>query len=280
MGRPLSHWAYVAGTGAGFAGFGIAGLTLGLVGFPLLHLLPGERSRKQLRCQRVVNRVFRGYVECLEWMGVAKLTVRNAERLAGPGPHLVVANHPTLLDVVVIGTLLPQMDCVAKSDAFSNPFMWGVVKATGYLSNADGPALVEACAERIRSGRSLLIFPEGTRSPRGGLGPFHRGAIHVAMRTGVPLIPVFVRCEPPSLAKGQKWWDVPGETLHFRLEVGEPLSVAELTAAGGPRGAATRRATAALRDFYAKKLQYLGSERRPDAVETRDLRLGDGSTGA
>ena len=156
------------------------------------------------------------------------------------------------------------MDCVAKSDAFSNPFMWGVVKATGYLSNADGPALIEACAERIRSGRSLLIFPEGTRSPRGGLGPF----VDV------------LRCDPPSLAKGQKWWDVPGEQLHFRVEVGEPLQAAELAAAGGPRGAATRRATAALRDFYAKKLQYLASERRPDAVEARDLRVGDRSTGA
>ena len=280
MGRPLSHWVNVAGTGAGFAGFGLAGLALGLVAFPLLHLLPGERARKQVRCQRVVHRVFRGYVACLERIRVVRLSVRGAEHLAGRGPHLVVANHPTLLDVVMIGTLLPQMDCVAKSDAFSNPFMWGVVKATGYLSNADGPALIEACSQHIREGRSLLIFPEGTRSPRGGLGPFYRGAVHVALRTGVPIVPVFVRCDPPSLAKGQKWWDVPGETLHFGIEVGEPLQASELAAAGGSRGTATRRATAALRDFYAKKLQYLASERRPDAVEGRDLRVGGGSTGA
>ena len=108
MGRPLSHWAYVAGTGAAFAGFGIAGLTLGLFAFPLLHLLPGERSRKQIRCQRVVNRVFRGYVDWIDRIGVAKLTVRNAERLSGPGPHLVVANHPTLLDDCTRRTIRPN----------------------------------------------------------------------------------------------------------------------------------------------------------------------------
>ena len=56
----------------------------------------------------MVNRVFRGYVDWIDRIGVAKLTVRNAERLSGPGPHLVVANHPTLLDVVMIGRCCPR----------------------------------------------------------------------------------------------------------------------------------------------------------------------------
>jgi 1-acyl-sn-glycerol-3-phosphate acyltransferase len=102
----------------------------------------------------------------------------------------------------------------------------------------------------------------------------------VALKARVPLVPVFVRCDPPSLAKGQKWWDVPGERLNFSLEVGEPLSLDELAPPGGPRGAATRRLAGAIRDFYVKKLQYLASERRPDAVEARDLRLGDRSIDA
>src|SRR5206468_133932 len=83
--------------------------------------------------------------------------------------------HPSLIDIVLLLARLPQADCIVKTAARTNPFMRGIVTSTGYLANDHGDVLVDACADRIRRGRSVVLFPEGTRSPRGGLGRFQRG---------------------------------------------------------------------------------------------------------
>jgi len=156
-----------------------------------------------------------------------------------------------------VGSLMPQLDCVVKREAWSNPFMRGVVMAAGYIPNDAGESLVDRCVERIEQGCSLLVFPEGTRSPEGGLGVFQRGAAHAALRSGRPLLPVSIRCEPPTLMRGQKWYEVPPRRMRFSIDVGEPIAPPALSA-GEPRGLAARRMTAELRDFFAKRLQYQG----------------------
>jgi 1-acyl-sn-glycerol-3-phosphate acyltransferase len=82
-----------------------------------------------------------------------------------------------------------------------------------------GATVVQGAIERLRSGDPVLIFPEGTRSPAGGLGPFKSGAFAIAQAAKVPVVPVRIRCDPPALMRGQKWYQVPDGTInyHFRL---------------------------------------------------------------
>jgi 1-acyl-sn-glycerol-3-phosphate acyltransferase len=252
----LRAWHFVASALA-FALFGLGGVFLPLFVFPVLRTLPGSRAQRELRCQLAVHRVFRIYLWIVQAMGTIRLQVYGAEELLRPG-QLVVANHPTLLDAVFLISLMPQADCVAKQATWSNPFMRGVVTATGYLSNDLGADLVEACAERLAAGRSVLLFPEGTRSPKGGLGPFQRGAAHVALRSGKPMRTVFLSCSPPALMRGRKWYEMPTERLAIGVDARDTLDPAELAEPGISRGVAARRLSAALRDFYAKKLQSPG----------------------
>lgn len=254
MGSRLKQWVRAAAHGFGFSVFALLCLLITFVLFPVIRLGGGTREQHQLRSQRAVYHQFRLYLRILRALDVCDVTVIGEERLREPGAHLIVANHPTLLDVVVIGSLMPQLDCVAKRAAWSNPFMLGVVRGTGYLANDDGVALVEEGAERLRNGRSLLLFPEGTRSPKEGLQPFQRGAAHLALRTGLPILPIYLHCEPRGLMKDQKWWDVPHGRMHFTVEICEPLHGKEQAVPDEPRARAARRLTGALRDFYAKKL--------------------------
>jgi 1-acyl-sn-glycerol-3-phosphate acyltransferase len=246
----------VAGTGLSFATFGAAGFFLGVLVLPLMRLLPGSPRERDLRCQYVVHRAFRIFVRMLEALGLLSVRSRGAEALREPG-QLVVANHPTLLDVVFLVSLMPQADCVVKREVLANPFMRGVAACTGYLSNALGDELLDACAERLRSGRSLVLFPEGTRSPAGGLGEFQRGAAHVALRSGRPLLPVVIRCDPPGLLRGQKWYAVPDRPMEITLDCAQPLHLPDAAQVRRGRGAAARRLSAELRDFYVKRLQNL-----------------------
>ena len=248
----LRAWHYLASLMA-FALFGLGGIALPVFVFPLLRCLPGSREQWQLRCQRAVHEVFRVYVAVIEAIGVVRMRVTAGEELRRPG-QLVVANHPTLLDAVFLISLMPQADCVAKQATWSNPFMRGVVRATGYLSNDLGSELVEACAERLAAGRSVLLFPEGTRSPKGGLGPFQRGAAHVALRAGRPLRTVLLTCDPPGLYRHRRWYQMPTQRLAIGVDARDALDPAELAPAGASRGVAARRVTAALREYYAKRL--------------------------
>ena len=251
----LRAWHYVASTIA-FGLFGIGGLLLPLLVFPRLRALPGSREQGQIRCQRAVQWTFRTYLAIIEALGVIRMRVSGAAELREPG-QLVVANHPTLLDAVFLIALMPQADCVAKQSTWSNPFMRGVVTATGYLSNELGVELVEACAERLRAGRTVLLFPEGTRSPKGALGPFRRGAAHLALRSGRPLRTVVLTCRPPALMRGRRWWQMPTERLLIDVDARATLDPRDWAEPGASRGVAVRRLSAALRDYYAKALQRI-----------------------
>jgi 1-acyl-sn-glycerol-3-phosphate acyltransferase len=254
--QALDRSLRIAATGISFATFGAAGLLCGFVLLPLVRLAPGSARERDFRCQFLVRRFFRLFIRLMESMGLLRVSVHGADRLEQTG-QLIVANHPTLLDAVFLVSLMPRADCVVKSAVLSNPFMRSVARCTGYLSNELQEDLISACAERLQSGRSLILLPEGTRSPRGGLGPFQRGAAHVALHSGLPLRPVVIRCDPPGLMRGQKWYDVADRRLEISLECCEPIHVGEISADGRRRGAAARRVTAELRDFFLKRLQTL-----------------------
>jgi 1-acyl-sn-glycerol-3-phosphate acyltransferase len=254
--EPLARLAHILVGALSFVLFGILGVLLTLLVFPLLYLIPSTRSVREVRAQRILHWSFRTYRAVMTVTRCISVEVLGEERLRAPGPHLVIANHPTLLDIVILGSLMPQLDCIAKRAAWSNPFLFSVVRATGCLPNDSGPSLVEACTARLQQGRSLLIFPEGTRSPADGLQPFQRGMAHVALRADAPILPICIRCTPPTLGKGRRWWQMPTQTLRYTLEVGDPVEATLLAPPGGSRGVAVRRVSAALRDFYLKKLHY------------------------
>jgi 1-acyl-sn-glycerol-3-phosphate acyltransferase len=242
------------GAGISFAVFGVAGLLLATTVFPVNRLAIRDPEKRELRNQWLVHRTFRLFVRLMEALGLIAVEVRDGERLAQAG-QLVVANHPTLIDVVALISLMPQADCVVKKEAWSNPFLRGVVSATGYLPNDTGEALVEACAARLRAGRSLVLFPEGTRSPRDSIGHFRRGFAHVALASGAALRMVVIRSEPRVLMRGQPWYDVGDRRVRLTVDCGETLDPVKLAEGAPTRGAAARRITTTVRDFYARKLQ-------------------------
>jgi 1-acyl-sn-glycerol-3-phosphate acyltransferase len=249
LARRVERALRVAGTGCMFATFGIGAVLLAAVVLPLFVLLRGRSRAPDLLAQRAIHHTFRGFVRLGSLLGLMHLDEHGTERLRQPG-MLVVANHPTLLDVVYLISRMPQADCVVKAQAFANPALRGIVKAAGYLPNRDGEHMIAACAERLAAGRSLVIFPEGSRSPVHGLGHFHRGFAHMALRSGAKVLPVLITCDPPALKRGQPWYKLPNARLDFRLEVGEPLDGARVAGDGTPRGVAARRLADALRMHF------------------------------
>jgi len=231
----------------------MASLTLGWTVLPLLHLLPGRRNHKQCRAQRVIHWSARAYLWGASAMGLLRIHCTDAERLREAGT-LVVANHPTLLDAVVLMSLMPQADFVVKEHYYEHPLLGATARAAGYIPAREGPQLVTQCVERLVRGRSLVIFPEGTRSPIDGLGPFQRGAAHTAFRSARDPIPVAITCRPPALYHGQPWWDVPERRFDLTFAVGAPLRVKQIVGDQPSRGHATRALTRIMREYLESRV--------------------------
>lgn len=210
-------------TGIAFAVFGIAGLVFApLVLVPLCLTARGP-DRTKRRAQWVMSRWFRAFAHLMRLLGLIDWHIEGAEKLRTRG-QLIIANHPTLIDVVLLLGYMPQVDCIVKETVFRNPFMGRAVSWAGYISNSTATQVVADCAETLRKGNSLLIFPEGTRSVPGQPIRIPHAAARIALESGAPVLPVNISCEPITLFKGQPWYRVADRQSLIRLQVGEAYS--------------------------------------------------------
>ena len=131
--------------------------------------------------------------------------------------RVVVASHPTLIDVVILLALLPDTTAVAKAAAGRNFFYSRVVNAA-FLVNDNPLHVLEEAKDLLARGGNLVIFPEGTRTPVDApRHKLHRGAAQIALHAGAPVQCVSLACDPPVLAKGQPPWDVGDRIITFTL---------------------------------------------------------------
>jgi 1-acyl-sn-glycerol-3-phosphate acyltransferase len=254
---PLSTSWRALRTGAAFVVFGVCCLFVTLVAIPWVRLRESDPAERERRAQLTVKSVLGIFVGALKGFGLMRFRGEGLEALAQPG-ILVVANHPTLIDAPVLLRVMSPAVCVTKMANVANPFMGGVIAGAGYIPNQGGAAIVETAVNRLERGCSLLLFPEGTRSPEKRLGEFHRGAAHIALASQHDVLPVLITCDPPTLMRGQKWYEVPDRAFEFSVRVGDPIAVEpyrEALAAGEPRGRVARRLNAELREFFEKGLE-------------------------
>jgi 1-acyl-sn-glycerol-3-phosphate acyltransferase len=244
----------VVRTGLAFAYYGVGSLALAFVVLPLQSLaarLAGSAERPDLRAQRTICAGSRSFVAFMERLGLLRLEFPGAEAL-GKGPLLVVANHPSLIDTPILSSRMPQADFIVSPEWGRNPFFRRAVDRAHYL-HADGDgAVVDEAVSRLREGRCVVVYPEGSRTPPEGLRPFQRGAAHIALEAGCDLLPVLIRVAPRTLMKGQHWTDTPQAVPVWRVEVGEPIRPREHVDEDAPRSVAARRLTAVLQDHFEK----------------------------
>jgi 1-acyl-sn-glycerol-3-phosphate acyltransferase len=238
-------------TGASFVLFGLGGLVLGLVVIPVLMLLPGGPELRRSRIRRLVQRSFRLFMTLMNGSRVLSFEIHGQEKLGRPG-QLVIANHPTLIDVVMIVAYTPVANCVIKADLLRNPYMRLVLKAAGYIPNYPVDSMIESASDALRAGECLVMFPEGTRSRPGEPIAFNRGAAAVAARAARVLTPVYITCEPMFLTKGAPWYRLPARAPRLEVWVGDDLDLSPYRDVPPPR--ASRELNASLQGHYAQRL--------------------------
>ncbi len=150
-------------------------------------LSPGENK---------IHMLARIWAKTLLAMSSVKIQVIGGENVLKDKPQIFMANHQSDYDVfIVLGYIPSQFRWIAKKELFKIPVFGKAMRNAGYIEidrqhHEKALRSIDLAAEKIREGKSVMSFPEGTRSRDMTLKPFKQGAFHLAIQSGVPIIPV------------------------------------------------------------------------------------------
>jgi 1-acyl-sn-glycerol-3-phosphate acyltransferase len=174
---------------------------------------------------RVVHRYARLWGKAALLANQVNVKVEGIENLGGEGPYIFMSNHQGSYDIfALLGHLPFQFKWLAKKELFSIPVLGWAMAAAGYISiDREGTretvdAMNEA-AQKIRDGMSVVIFPEGSRSPDGTIQPFKKGGFTLAIKSKVPIVPVAIAGSREIMPK-DKLTTIPGE---IRMKMDHPI---------------------------------------------------------
>lgn len=250
LGGWLNRTWRLVGTTLSFTVFGVGGLLLGILVFPLFFVFVSDSVKRQKIARSLVGSGFRAFVWMMKSLGVLTYEISGAEHMKDVRRTLIIANHPTLIDVVFLVSFFPQSECVIKRAVTRNPFMGAVVKAANYISNSDPEIMLEECAERLRNGSSLVMFPEGTRRDQRAPPVFRMGAASIAVRAEARIMPIVIDCQPPTLRKNEPWYNIPRTRPHWRFVLRPPMSLGDFVEPMENQRQTVRALQSSLVEFY------------------------------
>ena len=252
MVRANQLWRLFA-TGVGFVIFGIFGVLFNLLLLPyLLKSTAGDLPR-QKQARRLVAKSWYYFTVYLIKSGIVQAEFIGFERLGRAG-QLILANHPSLLDVVFILSRVPEANCIVKASLQGNPSMASQIRACGYVPNSEDLDMVDTI-DTVLQHECLLVFPEGTRTGWDGVVHFHRGAVSMGLRSAQVITPLVVQISPPNFKKGQPWYKIPRAKVHYRFVVGEDIDPADWLAEK-PLPIAARRLNDHLQHYFNQRSAY------------------------
>jgi 1-acyl-sn-glycerol-3-phosphate acyltransferase len=199
-------------------GLGLMSLVWNLVALVLHPLLSRATG---LRVGRAgISRGYRLFWFVARASGLLQMDARALRPLADERGLIIVANHPSLLDALMLVARLPRSACVMKASLVRNPLLGPGARLARYIRNDTPHQMMRLAIDDLRAGGQLVMFPEGTRTTHAPLNPFQGGFALIARRAGVPVQTVFIDTTSPYLAKGWPLWRLPPVPIEFSVRLG------------------------------------------------------------
>jgi 1-acyl-sn-glycerol-3-phosphate acyltransferase len=202
--------------------FGIGSLFFAtwLVALLFVPCLSPKRRKISRKALSFSLRIFRAVLSTL---GLVRVEFQGSLPEIENGPFIAIANHPSLLDALLLLSVLDDCVCIVKEDLRYSGFIRFFIDQLGFISNSGTTNLLLKGAAALSEGSSILFFPEGTRT-RASLGRFSRGAFTLAIRENAPIIPSVIQCDPICYPKGWPWYQFPTSSFSFKIHFYPPLS--------------------------------------------------------
>ena len=200
-----NHFSYALRSGGkvfSFVFFGIGSILLSIILLPAYKLIFRDKKTFSRQARKLISFMFRFFIRVMTILSVARIKVfdktgneienQKENPLRSLSSCIVVANHPSLLDVVMIISQIPNADVIANAYLDKRNILTKIVHMLYITSNVPYDELVERCKESIADGNVLIIFPEGTRSLPTGQNQFKKGAARLALAARCAIVPIYI----------------------------------------------------------------------------------------
>lgn len=198
---------------------GLVSLGWNLLAVPLYPLLPVERGRAVGRA--VIAWCYRVFWALASLAGMLKIESSVLDRFRDEAGLIIVANHPSMLDALILVARLPRSACIMKAELMKNLFLGAGARLARYIRNDSARGMIRLTVQDLRRGGQLVIFPEGTRTTVRPVNPFRPGVTLIAKLADVPIQTVFIDTDSPYLGKGWPIWKLPPLPMVFTVRLGE-----------------------------------------------------------
>ena len=198
---------------------GSISLVWNLIAMVLQPVLPAGGARTLGRA--TIAMAYRWFWAISSFVGMMRIDAECLDALRDEPGLIVVANHPSMLDALVLVARLPRSACVMKASLMRNPFLGAGARLARYIRNDSARSMVRLAVEDLRAGGQLVLFPEGTRTVEQPINHFRPGVTLIAKLAHAPIQTVFIDTDSPYLGKGWPIWKVPPLPIVFKLRLGQ-----------------------------------------------------------
>lgn len=212
--RLYEHLAMVVGLSS-LAALCLFWLPLAMLLYPVLPQATGQRLGRQ-----TIMWGFRFYLQILTRLCACRFDLSELDGLQSEQGLVIAANHPSLIDAVLLTSRLPNAICVMKSDLMDNPLFGAAARLARYVRNDRALNVILHCREALTQGTQVVIFPESTRTRAFPCSPCTPGLGLLAKQAQASVQTVLIECSSPYLGKSWPLWRPPQLPLHFRARLG------------------------------------------------------------
>lgn len=237
----------VMGTGLGL----LALICLGSIPlFIVLFVLLPRRWHRSVSRQ-IISLGLRGYLWVLHWLCQIRTDLKALAPLRQERSLILIANHPSLLDAVMLLACFPNGTCVMKASLLNNPLYGVAARMAGYVSNAEPKKMIEDSCVELQQGAHFIIFPEGGRSREFPVSRFSSASLLLSRMSKTPLQSIVFEFSTPYLGKNWGLFTPPVLPLTIRARLGQRME---------PAQAAEPGALAELEAYFRRELSQRATE--------------------
>jgi 1-acyl-sn-glycerol-3-phosphate acyltransferase len=197
---------------------GMASLAWNLIAAIIYPLLPRETGLRVGRA--AITYSYRAAWAVASFFGMLRLDSSVLDRFRDEPGLIIVANHPSMLDALIVVARLPRSACIMKAGLMKNVFLGSGARLARYIRNDSARVMVRLAVADLKRGGQLVVFPEGTRTTREPIDPFRPGVTLIAKLADAPVQTVFIDTDSPYLRKGWPLWKLPPFPIRFTVREG------------------------------------------------------------
>lgn len=195
--------------------FGIGSLILSFVFLPIGCIFLKNNKKREFFC-RIIHKLWKFFTGFLIFIRIINIKVENFKNVKG---KIIVATHPSLIDIVILIGLFENSLCLAKKELLNNIFLKNIIKNVYIPNNIDIDTFKEECVSALKDGYNIIIFPTGTRTTDIKNVSLHKGPALLQIASGVDILPVKIECDYPFLQKNKPIYDAGKKVINYTIEV-------------------------------------------------------------